>query len=84
MNHPKNSNALCAYLREKRKKAGLSLEDIARELGASVATPWNYEKNHLPPCNDTLRKYLRLINASPDRVRALLVASYKDEVGGIL
>lgn len=51
-------------LREKRKKANLTLKEVAADLGISIASLSHYEKGHREPTLATLKRMSEYFNCT--------------------
>ena len=58
----KSANAICIYLRKKRKECGLSQNELGRALGFKNGQfVSNWERSQSVPANDLLPKLVRLL-----------------------
>lgn len=66
-------------LRTRREAAGLTLEDLAGQIGMNFQQYWRYEKGENAPSFETLRKIAEVLNVSLDYLAGLV-----DDPSGVL
>lgn len=64
--------AVGAYLQQQRKRAGLTQEDVAGELGVVGRTVSDWEAGRYSPSFDLMVRFVRLINGRIEEVIKLL------------
>lgn len=74
--------AVGAYIQGRRKKAGLTQEDVARSLGVSKQTVSEWERGKFRPGSQFLARLNRIIDADPDEIQDLMLDDSADAAEG--
>ena len=65
--------AATAYLKALREARGLSQDDVARAIGASMRQVGAWERAESDPASSSLAAYIRCVHASAEHVVSLLI-----------
>ena len=65
LKYPKIINTLGDHIRKKRLNLGLLQKDVAKIIGTTESTIWNWENNYVTPCISNISKIIHFLGYEP-------------------